>query len=423
MSVTLQDICLLIVDCEHKTAPTSEGGFPMVRTPNIGTGRLLLEGALTVNEETYKEWTRRAIPQQGDLILAREAPVGNVAMVPVGVRPILGQRTVLLRPNPGLVSPRYLQYLLLGEQAQHRMSSVATGATVAHLNMRDIRSLRIPDLPTIETQKKIAAVLSAYDESIEVNLRRVKILRQMAQAIHRKWFVEFGYPGHGAARLVNSSFGMIPSDWELAAMSEVGEVTVGGDWGRDEPRDVTDARVAVIRGVDVRSLLRVGESDVSYRWVTKGSLERRLLAEQDLVIEASGDIGNALAYCERIGASIQSPVTYSNFCKRVRFPSHAYSLLFGQLLNALVESGGMRAYRTGTTIPNLNFSALSTHRFVVPPLGLLERFEEIVRPIDEMRFMGLNRNLQTSRDLLLPRLISGELDASGLDIETSWLAA
>ena len=95
----LLNICELIVDCEHKTAPTQGTGYPSIRTPNIGRGRLLLDGVNRVSEDTYQEWSKRAIPQADDLILAREAPIGNVAIVPKNLKVCLGQRTVLIRPN------------------------------------------------------------------------------------------------------------------------------------------------------------------------------------------------------------------------------------------------------------------------------------------------------------------------------------
>lgn len=85
MTWTLASLCEIIVDCEHKTAPLAATGFPSIRTPNIGRGRLLLDGVNRVDEETYRLWTRRAVPQTGDMIVAREAPVGNVAMIPSGL--------------------------------------------------------------------------------------------------------------------------------------------------------------------------------------------------------------------------------------------------------------------------------------------------------------------------------------------------
>ena len=106
LSRELSTLCALIVDCEHKTAPTQEHGYPSIRTPNVGKGKLILEEVNRVSEETYTAWTRRAIPLPGDLILAREAPAGNVAVIPDGVKVCLGQRTVLIRPRREVFEPQ-----------------------------------------------------------------------------------------------------------------------------------------------------------------------------------------------------------------------------------------------------------------------------------------------------------------------------
>src|SRR5690348_4599657 len=95
----LTSLCKFIVDCEHKTAPLAPDGYPSIRTPNVGRGRLILEGVNRVSAETYRAWTKRAVPQEDDLIIAREAPVGNVALIPAGLEVCLGQRTVLVRPD------------------------------------------------------------------------------------------------------------------------------------------------------------------------------------------------------------------------------------------------------------------------------------------------------------------------------------
>ena len=108
----LNNICLDIVDCEHKTAPIQNEGIPSIRTTDIKNGFLDFKSANKVSEETYKQWTQRLEPQPNDLILAREAPVGQVGIVPKGQRVCLGQRTVLIRPNQQKVYPFYLLYLL-----------------------------------------------------------------------------------------------------------------------------------------------------------------------------------------------------------------------------------------------------------------------------------------------------------------------
>ena len=179
---TLDDVCEFIVDCLHKTAPTQSTGYASIRTPNVGRGRLILEGVNRVSEDVYAEWTKRAIPEPGDLIMAREAPAGNVAIIGEGQQVCLGQRTVHLRPNRENVDPDFLCYYLLAPQQQGSLLAGETGATVRHVNMRDIRRLKLGSLPTVSTQRKCGQILSAYDDLIENNRRRVALLEAAARA-------------------------------------------------------------------------------------------------------------------------------------------------------------------------------------------------------------------------------------------------
>jgi type I restriction enzyme, S subunit len=112
----LNNICLNITDCEHKTAPIQDEGISSIRTTDIKNGVIDFKGSNKVSEETYTKWTQRVEPQSYDLILAREAPVGQVGMIPKGYRACLGQRTVLIRPNQQKVYPVYLLYLLLSKE-------------------------------------------------------------------------------------------------------------------------------------------------------------------------------------------------------------------------------------------------------------------------------------------------------------------
>lgn len=152
----LSDLCELIVDCEHKTAPTQEEGIPSIRTPNIGKGKLLLEEVNLVSEKTFREWTRRAEPSPGDLVLAREAPAGNVAIIPRNLRVCLGQRTVLIRPKREIFDPKFLALLLLKPSMQRRLLAHSRGATVQHVNMKDIRALDVGAVPSLSVQTDIA---------------------------------------------------------------------------------------------------------------------------------------------------------------------------------------------------------------------------------------------------------------------------
>ncbi|WP_195545774.1 restriction endonuclease subunit S [Bacteroides finegoldii] len=165
----LQDICK-IYDCPHTTAKDEGVGIPLVRTPNVGKGRLVLTNVHRVNSDVYKKRTLRAIPEEDDIIIAREAPVGNAAIIQKKQKVCLGQRVVLLKPNKALVDPNFLVYYLLSNEVQHHLKIHANGAVVAHLNVADIRNLSVC-LPSLCEQKKIGKSLKIIDDKIELNRR------------------------------------------------------------------------------------------------------------------------------------------------------------------------------------------------------------------------------------------------------------
>lgn len=129
--------------------------------------------ARQISDETFQEWTRRLTPAAGDLLFAREAPVGPVVRVPETPKIAPGQRTVLLRPNPLLIDSDYLFYLLTSRLQQARLIQKAEGSTVPHLNVSDVRSFKLPQLPSLDTQREISATLRVLDDKIESNQRAV----------------------------------------------------------------------------------------------------------------------------------------------------------------------------------------------------------------------------------------------------------
>jgi len=189
---SLDSLCELIVDCEHKTAPTQETGYPSIRTPNIGRGDLILENVNRVSYETYLQWTRRAVPKAGDLILAREAPAGNIAVIPENIEVCLGQRTVLLRPKNNKLISKYLAYLILSKEVQEILLSHSTGATVQHINMKDIRAFKIYDLSDLKEQKAVVQKLDALRAETQkleaVYKKKIADLEELKKSILQKAF-------------------------------------------------------------------------------------------------------------------------------------------------------------------------------------------------------------------------------------------
>lgn len=219
----LSEICLNIVDCPHSTAPDEGSGYALVRTPNIGKGRFNLEGVHRISEEAYKKRCARITPTVNDLILAREAPAGNVAIIKENMEPLaLGQRTVLIRPNPEMVTPDYLVYYLLAPKQQNELLGRATGATVAHVNIPIINNLPV-SLPPLETQQKIAGILSTYDDLIENNRKQIKLLEEAAQKLYKEWFVKMNFPGHENTKIIDG----VPEEWKKEKLINLVDVQYG----------------------------------------------------------------------------------------------------------------------------------------------------------------------------------------------------
>lgn len=213
----LRDVTLNIVDSEHKSAPESEDGYPYIKTSDIENGRINFDDVSYVNEEAYEEWTRRLTPEPGDIIFTREAPVGRIGLIPNDEEVCLGQRTVLIRPDPEKLDNQYLRYLLLSEDIQNRLNSLSTGSTVDHLNLSDLRSFELPSLPNLQNQKKIGQMLSNFDEKIELDKTILSLLEKITQTIFENKFVEF----EPYNQFKQTSIGRVPEGFEVVEVDDL----------------------------------------------------------------------------------------------------------------------------------------------------------------------------------------------------------
>ena len=184
----LNHLTELIEDCPHSTASNEGSGYPLIRTPNIGFGRLDLRGVHRVSEDVYNKRNARAIPQSGDLIFAREAPAGNIAVIQEGEIVCLGQRTVLIRPKKDLLNADYLAFYILSPISQQMLVGKSTGTTVAHVNLADFRPYFIA-LPPLAEQKRIVAkleqVLPLVDEYGAAQEQLDKLNKELPEALKK----------------------------------------------------------------------------------------------------------------------------------------------------------------------------------------------------------------------------------------------
>jgi type I restriction enzyme S subunit len=399
----LKDLCDLIVDCEHKTAPTQETGYPSIRTPNIGRGRLILDGVNRVSEETYDAWTQREVPKPGDLILAREAPIGNVAIIPPALKLCLGQRTVLIRSDRSFLNPQYLTYLMLGDEIQGKILSMSNGATVHHLNMKDIRELEMPPMPGLAVQDRIATILSAYDDLIENNNRRIKILEEMAQMLYREWFVNFRFPGHQKVKMVESELGPMPEGWESKSIGDVVQVMGGGTPSTSVPEYWENGDVIWYSPSDLTAAGTMFVSR-SCKTISRLGLEKssaRLFPPNSVMMTSRATIGvvaiNRTEACTNQGFITCIPG------KTVK----TYQIYFWLLENRPKIIG----LATGATFKEINKATFRQLPIVAAPDKITDGFEATVGPIGELiaNLIQKNANLRTTRDFLLPKLVSGEI--------------
>ncbi|WP_416042015.1 restriction endonuclease subunit S [Edwardsiella ictaluri] len=185
----LADLCELVVDCPHSTPEWTDSGFIVLRNQNIRNGVLDLSSPSFTNKDGFLNRIKRAKPQEGDLVITREAPMGEVCLIPAGLECCLGQRQVLLRPRKG-VSGYYLFWALQSPYVQHQISwNEGTGTTVSNIRIPILKELNIPRL--LDSEDAVASCLNSLANKITLNRQINQTLEQMAQALFKSWFVDF----------------------------------------------------------------------------------------------------------------------------------------------------------------------------------------------------------------------------------------
>ena len=382
MNIALNEACELIVDCPHSTEPDEGQGYPIIRTPNIGKGYLNLEGVQRVSKEAYDRRNKRAIPQSNDLILAREAPAGNVAIIPEGLEVCLGQRTVLIRPNKNVVNPLCLNYYLNAPEQRHHLLRNSNGATVSHVNMPIIRNLPLV-LPTMGTQKRIASILSAYDELIENNRKQIKLLEEAAQRLYKEWFIDFKFPGHETTPIDPET--NLPEGWRKGILSDIAEFKRGKTITAAQAEKGT---IPVVAG---------GLEPAYYH--SKANAKGPVVT-----ISASGaNAGFTRLYTTDIWASDCS------------FLSADASRVFLFVYESVKCIGrNFKHLQRGSAQPHVYPSHINSMEMLIPTVHYQVAFCETVKPFIS-QISILHRSIEDAkeaRDRLLPKLMSGEIEVN-----------
>ena len=283
---SLESICLLVVDCPHATPKWTDSGVVVLRNQNIKDGRLDLSSPSYTDEEHYLGRIKRAVPQAGDIVITREAPMGDVCQIPEGLKCCLGQRQVLLRPDPKKVDSRFLLYALQSPYIQHQIGwNEGTGSTVSNLRIPVLEALSVPT-PELAVQREIAETLGAIDDRITLLRETNTTLEAIAQALFKSWFVDFDpvhakMQGRAPEGMDQATAALFPDSFEE---SELGDVPKG--WRVAPLVQLFDFK----EGPGIRNW-QYTNSDIGTRFINI-----RCIQDGDLKIETANRISDEEAY-------------------------------------------------------------------------------------------------------------------------------
>jgi len=313
--------------------------------------------------------------------------------------------------------PRFVSYALLTDHHKSWiMSQASHGATMASLNQGIIGRISLPR-PSLATQRRIAGILSAYDDLIENNERRIAILEDMARRIFREWFVDFRFPGNEAAPMVDTEGGSLPQGWRWQSLGMVcrqGDGIQTGPFGSQlHQSDYSAQGVPVVMPKQLIGL-RVIETDIARIPESLADLlGRHRMQRGDIVYGRRGDIGRRAFIAER-----EDGWFCGTGCLRLRpdLGKVAPRFLFDALALARTD-GEIKGRAQGATMPNLSAGVMASVPVMVPSLDLQQQYAQLADIFAQAAATHKNSNakLAASRDLLLPRLISGALSVEAAE--------
>lgn len=440
--VIVADVCTSIVDCVNKTAPVVEypTDYKMIRTPNIRAGKVTLDGCRYVEKEVYETWTRRSKPQKGDVLLTREAPLGEVGIITTDENIFLGQRIMQYRADKNKIDPYFLLYSFLSPDLQQQFSMhEGSGSVVSHIRVGDCSKFEI-NIPPLEIQRSIVEILKSLDDHIDVNIKINQTLEQMAQTLFKSWFVDFdpvidnaldaGNPIPEALqsraelrqKVRNSAdFKPLPADIRALFPAEFEETELGWIPKNWHIRDFSDIAVLIknniksddicddIHYIGLEHLERKHIFITSYGNGSDVSSNKSAFNKGDLLF------GKLRPYFHKVAIT-----PFSGICSTDILVFRAKEKFYKSLMAMYSFTDEFVAYAnlrsTGTRMPRAEAKDLLKYKIILPNKNILEKFELLLADYWAKGQLNNNENdhLTALRDTLLPKLISGELSLEDL---------
>ena len=381
--VKLSEVTQGIYDGPHATPPPCETpGYYFLGIPQItSSGHIDLANPRYIAKEDYAKWTKRVVPCEGDVVFSYEATLNLYARIPQGMKCCLGRRMGLVRPNKTKLDSQYLYYYFFSPEWRKIVTEkTVVGATVDRLPIKTFPSFLI-SLPPLSIQRRIVDILSAYDDLIENNRRRIAILEETARLVYRKWFDET----------------------DQARTATLGDIcqTFGGGTPKTGVPEFWDGDIPWVVPTDITRNTSLALLDTE-RKITALGLQKssaKMLPANTILMTSRASVGY-------FGIADFPVCTNQGFISIIpNNDSWRWYLLFN--LMSRVEE--IRSNAKGSTFPEISRARFRSMEIVVPNDDVLIEFNASIEPLmQQVRTLAKqNKTLITTRDMLLPRLMKG----------------
>ena len=401
--VPLSAVCSVLPGFAFKSTDWSDTGTTVIRIGDIQSDRTVaVVGATKVATSLpLAPQLRRFALRDGDIVLAMTgATAGKVGKLRLSEPALLNQRVAKLTPTS--VDANYFWALISSDDYEKRLFRLADGAAQPNMSASQIERLMLPN-PPATVQRGIGRVMSAYDDLIEMNRRRVAILEEMARRLFEEWFVQFRLPGQGRVLISTQSVRQMPDGWRMGNVADLIDIDPRTSLPRDGlkpfiPMGSLNTRTSFIDGIERRegsSGAKFQNGDTLFARITPCLENGKTGLVRDLPGEGVG-FGSTEFIVMR--GRIAGPAFTYLLARYEPFRQHAQRSMSGATGRQRARTESVRAF----ALP-------------VPPADILERFEQLMWPLLGLvgRLGSANLALAAARYLLLPRLISGELSVAG----------
>lgn len=406
--MALRDISHLITDGKHGDCTDEpDSGFYFISSKDVKDGRINYEEARQITHADFQETHRRTRLEPHDILITNSGTIGRLAVIPdleITRRTTFQKSVAIIKPNRTIISSKFLYYSFKA-QLQY-LIDMAGGTAQKNLLLSDLRRFKVR-APRLETQRKIAAILSAYDELIENNKRRIALLEKMAEEIYREWFVRLRFPGHEKVKVVKG----IPIGWQMVKAGNAFSFTGGGTPAKLIERYWKGGNVNWFTPSDITSasgiFLERSSDQCTEEGVTHSSA--RMFPPYSIMLTSRATIG-------AIGINRGPACTNQGFITCIPNSTYRMTYLYQWLK---LSKPYFQLLAGGATFAELTKGTFRRIEILTPPQAIMDQFNELELPIFTAieNYQGANQRLVETRDLLLPRLISGKLSVENLDIQ------